>query len=149
MRLADAGFVFGSTTGMEMAARGVPVVVPVETHYTRKGFTRDAFTRAAFDDEVGAVLEQRARLAQHQIDLAWCYMDVYMNQWCRPFPWALPTFARDIREWPIGRVLGAEGTARFGDTFTILAGGAKGRALAATPPRFESDAAWTVLEQTH
>jgi hypothetical protein len=53
-------------------------------------------------------------------------MDVYMNQWCRPFPWCLSTFYQDIRRWPLERVLGSEG-ARFEDTFTILAGGERAR----------------------
>jgi len=72
-------------------------------------------------------------LSQEQIDLAWCYIDVYMNQWCRPFPWCVATFPSDIRQWPLRRVLDAEGRARFGDTFTILGGGERARALVATP----------------
>ncbi len=134
MRIASVGFVYGSTTGLEMAARGLPVVAACETHYTRKGFTRDAFTRPEFEAAVTAAMDAPQRLSQEQIDLAWCYMDVYMNQWCRPFPWVLPAFARNIREWPLARVLGSEGAAKFDDTFTILAGGERAAALVATAP---------------
>ena len=134
MRIATAGFVFGSTTGLEMAARGLPVVMPAATHYARKGFTRDAFTREGY---IAAVLAQLdgpgARLTQAEIDLAWCYMDVYMNQWCRPFPWCLPTFPNDIRSWPIERVLGGEGMRLFGETFTILTGGEGARRRMSIP----------------
>jgi hypothetical protein len=134
MRLAAAGFVFGSTTGLEMAARGLPVVMPAATHYTRKGFTIDAFTREAYLAAVRAQLAApAARLDQSKIDLAWCYFDVYMNQWCRPFPWCLPTFPADIERWPVSRILSDEGARRFADTFTTLAGGERARALVATP----------------
>jgi hypothetical protein len=141
MRMADVGLVFGSTTGLEMAARGLPVVMPAATHYTRKGFTRDAFERDAYVAAVRAELDgPRRRLSEAEIDLAWCYTDVYMNQWCRPFPWCLPSFEKDIKAWPLERVVGDEGTQRFGETFTILAGGDRAQAALARPVLIEPPA---------
>jgi hypothetical protein len=134
MRMAKVGLVFGSTTGLEMATRGLAVVMPGETHYTRKGFTHDAFTRESYLDSLRKQLDRPEPLTQAQVDLAWCYTDVYMNRWCRPFPWCLGTFTADYRDWPLSRVLSPEGAERFGDTFTILGGGERARALYATPP---------------
>ena len=133
MRIAKMGIVFGSTTGLEMAARGLAVVLPGETHYTGKGFTHDAFTRDSYIASLRSQLDRPESLTQDQIDLAWCYIDVYMNQWCRPFPWCLGTLAEDVRDWPLRRVLAPEGMQRFGDTFTILAGGERARALFSKP----------------
>ena len=38
---ADLGLVYTSTVGLELAARGVPVVVAAATHYRGRGFTVD------------------------------------------------------------------------------------------------------------
>ena len=133
MRIAKMGLVFGSTTGLEMVARGLPVLMPVQTHFSGKGFTQDAFTREAYIAGVRQQLNGPSALTQEQIDLAWCYIDVYMNQWCRPFPWCLASFPSDIREWPLARVLNAEGMERFAETFTILGGGERARELVGKP----------------
>jgi lipid A disaccharide synthetase len=41
MQEADIGLVYSSTTGLEMAMLGKPVVVAARTHYRGKGFTID------------------------------------------------------------------------------------------------------------
>jgi hypothetical protein len=41
---ASLGLVYTSTVGLELAARGVPVVVAADTHYRDRGFTNDART---------------------------------------------------------------------------------------------------------
>jgi hypothetical protein len=41
MDLASLGLVYTSTVGLELAARGVPVVVAADTHYRGRGFTID------------------------------------------------------------------------------------------------------------
>ncbi len=40
----------------------------------------------------------------------------------KPFPWSERTFWRDMEEWPLSRVLDAEGDVRFGQVFDALAG---------------------------
>jgi hypothetical protein len=134
MRMAKVGLVFGSTTGLEMATRGLAVVMPVQTHYAQKGFTVDAFTRESYIAGVHKQLDRPAPLTKEKVDLAWCYTDVYMNQWQRPFPWCHGSFPEDVRDWPLRRVLGPEGMKRFGDTFTILGGGDQARELFSKPP---------------
>ncbi len=53
MDAADVGLVYTSTTGLEMALAGKPVIVAGETHYRGKGFTVDVTSpeefRAALD----------------------------------------------------------------------------------------------------
>jgi len=135
MRLADVGLVFSSTTGLEMAMRGIPVIVTVPTHYADKGFctlarTPDDFARALD----GLLAAAPARLPREQVELAWCYQDVFQQQWPRPFPWGALTLAKDLHEWPLARILSAEGD-RFRDAFTILAGGAEAQRLMREPSR--------------
>ena len=41
IELADVGLVYTTTVGLEMAMRGIPVIVAGQTHYRGKGFTTD------------------------------------------------------------------------------------------------------------
>ena len=54
MQEADIGLVYSSTTGLEMAMLGKPVVVAARTHYRGKGFTIDVSSK----DEFVAALNQ-------------------------------------------------------------------------------------------
>ena len=125
MDLADLGVVFVSTTGLEMTMRGTPVVCGGPAHYARKGFTVDARDKAEYFDALERLIRSPRpfRLTERQIELAQCYMDVYLYGWTRPFPWSIATFYSDLDEWPMERVLSAEGRARFSSTFRYLAGG--------------------------
>lgn len=48
MDAADVGLVYTSTTGMELALSGTPVIVAGETHYRGKGFTTDVSSPTEF-----------------------------------------------------------------------------------------------------
>jgi hypothetical protein len=39
-----------------------------------------------------------------------------------PFPWHLLHFLKELKEWPVGRVLSSEGQVQFGETFRYLVG---------------------------
>lgn len=54
MAASDVGLVFSSTTGLELAIRGKPVIVAGRTHYRDKGFTTDVAT----PEEFGAALDK-------------------------------------------------------------------------------------------
>jgi hypothetical protein len=54
---ADVGLVYSSTTGLEMALAGKPVIVAAQTHYRDKGFTVDVRTADAFRSTLAAVLD--------------------------------------------------------------------------------------------
>jgi hypothetical protein len=53
---AVLGFVYSSTVGLELAARGVPVLVAADTHYRGRGFTIDADTEFAYWSEADRLL---------------------------------------------------------------------------------------------
>jgi capsule polysaccharide export protein KpsC/LpsZ len=57
MREADFGLVYSSTSGMEMALSGKPVVVAAKTHYRGKGFTVDVGTPTEFSHAIGDLIE--------------------------------------------------------------------------------------------
>lgn len=57
MEAADVGLVFTSTTGVELALAGTPVIVAGKTHYREKGFTVDVSTPGAFTRALDAVLD--------------------------------------------------------------------------------------------
>jgi len=57
MEQSDIGLVYTSTTGLEMAALGKPVVVAGRTHYGGKGFTHDPTDQQDFEATVRRLLE--------------------------------------------------------------------------------------------
>ena len=121
MQLADVGIVHSSTTAMEMALFGVPVVCGNSYNYNRKGFTIDPETRTEYFQAIDRMLARPERLTARQVELAWCYVDIFFNQWPQPFPWVVGRLREDLSVWPMGRVLSEEGQAQFGATFDYLA----------------------------
>jgi hypothetical protein len=65
----DVGLVFTSTTGVELALRGKPVIVSGQSHYRGKGFTIDVSDPAELDSALAAALEDPSRVAPSR-DLA-------------------------------------------------------------------------------
>ena len=121
MRLADVGIVHSSTTAMEMPLFGVPVVCGNTFHYNRKGFTIEPETRDEYFQCIDRMLARPERLTARQVELACCYVDIFFNQWPRPFPWVIGRLRQGLSVWPMGRVLSEEGQAQFGATFDYLA----------------------------
>jgi hypothetical protein len=56
MAEADLGLVYSSTTGLELALAGTPVIAGARPHYTGKGFTLDAADSVAFARLIDQVL---------------------------------------------------------------------------------------------
>jgi hypothetical protein len=124
IEIADIGLVYTTTVGMEMAMSGVPVLVVGQTHYRGKGFT---FDPTSWEDYFALldsfVQDQQAfNLTAEQVDLAWRYAYNFFFEYPVPFPWPMPHFWKELDEWPIERVLSAEGMAEYGDTFRYLVG---------------------------
>jgi hypothetical protein len=55
MQHCHCGFVFSSTTGIEMAMFGKPVVVGADVYFGRRGFTRDCADRTTYVSELRRV----------------------------------------------------------------------------------------------
>lgn len=60
MAETDVGLVFTSTTGLELALAGKPVVVAAQTHYRGKGFTLDAESPSDFLSTIDRALADPA-----------------------------------------------------------------------------------------
>jgi len=63
MEAGDVGLVYTSTTGLEMALAGRPVIVAGRTHYRGKGFTLDVSSPDELLSALDAVLEGPAPTA--------------------------------------------------------------------------------------
>lgn len=123
MRIADMGIVYASTTGLEMAMRGIPVVCGISNqHYNRKGFTIDPETPEEYFIQIDNILSDPAKyhLTKRSVELAWSYADVYFNQWPLSFPWHVTTLEDNLKEWTISRMLSPEGDDKYGVVFDIL-----------------------------
>ena len=127
MALADLGVVYASTTGLEMAMRGIPVLCGNVYHYSGKGFTMEPATESDYFGLMERVLADPAayRLSRREIELARSYADLFFNELTRPFPWTLTKFRNDElldSEHPMAEVLSAGGQRRYGPIFDYLAG---------------------------
>ena len=124
MEIAGLGLAYTTTVGMEMAMRGVPVIVAGQTHYRGRGFTYDP---TSYDDYFSMLDKlllnvQASRLAPGQVESAWNYAYRFFFDFPMPFPWRLMHFWNDLKEWPVERVLSPEGREEYGKTFDYLAG---------------------------
>jgi len=124
MEIAGLGLAYTTTVGMEMAMRGVPVILAGNTHYRGRGFTYDPSSW----DEYYATLEHLLsdlsayRLNQEQVEIAWNYAYRFFFDFPMSFPWRLMHFWKDVDIWPLSRVLSEEGQTEYKQTFDYLAG---------------------------
>lgn len=123
VEIASLGLVYTTTTGMEMAMHGVPVVVAGVTHYKGNGFTHDPKTYPEYFQTLDRILAdpQAFRLNEEQSDLAWYYAYCFFFEFSLPFPWRLVNLWEDYKDRPIPYVLG-EGMAKYEKTFRYLTG---------------------------
>jgi len=124
MDLASFGLVYTTTVGMEMAMRGVPVIVAGQTHYRGKGFTLDPASWDEYFALIDRQIEGKApdRLDGAQMELAWRYAHLFFFVFPRPYPWHLRSMWEDLDERPMEAVLTPEGIAPFRETFKALSG---------------------------
>jgi hypothetical protein len=59
MKMSDLGLVSTSTTGLEMALIGKPVIVTGKVHYWNKGFTIDPSTDDEYHEMLNSILKQK------------------------------------------------------------------------------------------
>jgi hypothetical protein len=122
--ITDLGLVYTTTVGLEMAMRGIPVVVAGQTHYRDRGFTYDPDSWEAYTEILEILLgnPEDARLTQEQVELSWRYAYLFFFAFPKPFPWHLLSLNEDIHQRPLAFVLGTEGTQRYSETFEFLTG---------------------------
>ena len=85
MAASDAVLVFTSTTGLEAALRGVPVIVAGQTHYRGRGFSVDVSSPEEFLDRLDAVLTEPARFAPDtELAARYAYLFFFRNPVASP-----------------------------------------------------------------
>jgi len=124
LEITDLGLVYTTTVGLEMAMRGIPVLVAGQTHYRNRGFTFDPGSWEEYHKMLDFVLDdlESARLTQEQIELAWRYAYLFFFEFPKPFPWHLLDLKQDIKKRPVAYVLGEEGSKKYGETLEYLVG---------------------------
>ncbi len=122
--ITDLGLVYSTTVGLEMAMRGIPVIIAGQTHYRNRGFTSDPDTWEMYFSTLDEKLRDldAAQLTQAQVELAWRYAYLFFFVFPKPFPWHLLDLKKDIKTRPMAYVLGQEGEEKYGETFAYLAG---------------------------
>ena len=122
MEIASLGLVYTTTTGLEMAMNGIPVIVCGQTHYRQRGFTFDPTTWDKYYALIESSLQSKPTLTEAQIETAWEYAYRFFFEYPFAFPWRLMHFWKDMEVSPLSRVLSDEGQREYGRTFDYLAG---------------------------
>jgi len=126
-RLMDAvqlGLYYTNTVGLVMAMFGIPAISPALPPFGGFGFTRQITGQDEYFARIEAVLSEpdRNAMTQEQIDLAWCFADLYIHDTAKGLPWANRAFWPSILEaWPMAQVLSENGRAKFDPVFAALA----------------------------
>jgi len=109
MEAADVGLVYTSTTGLELALRGTPVIVAGETHYRDKGFTIDVSDPDDFTAQLEKALAD-PRAARPDVDAAREYAHFFFfrapvpaSGVREPVPGLARLELRDVRDLDPGR----------------------------------------------
>ncbi len=124
IELAHLGLVYTSTTGIEMAMNGVPVIVSGATHYRGKGFSYEPASEAEYLRTLDELLSQPLgrRLDDATVEKAWRYAHRFFFEFPFPFPWHIEHFWEDMQARPFERVVAPEGRARYRPALEALAG---------------------------
>jgi hypothetical protein len=68
---ADCGLVYGSTTGIEMGLRGLPVIVAGKIYYRNLGVSIDPSTKSEYFNEIQMILEGQSSFNEFQSKEIW------------------------------------------------------------------------------
>jgi hypothetical protein len=123
MEITDLALVYTTTAGLELALRGIPVLVSGKAHYSRKGFTIEAETWETYNDLLEQALAAApSRLTPQQVEVAWRYAHAFFGVYPLHFPWHLEKMGPSLDERPLKDVLSPEGRQKYHATFQSLAG---------------------------
>jgi hypothetical protein len=123
VEIADVGLVYTTTVGLEMALKGLPVIVAGKTHYRDRGFTSDPNSWVEYFKLLGSILEKpkQFRLTKEKVNLAWKYAYHFFFTFPLPFPWHIKLW-QDYEGHKISQVFSKEGKKIYGNTFRYLIG---------------------------
>ncbi len=123
MDVANVGLVYTTTVGLEMALRGLPVIVTGQTHYRGRGFTYDPASWVEYFKLLGMILEKPSefKLNKEKIQLAWKYAYHFFYTFPLPFPWHIKVW-QDYETHTLSQVFSKEGKKKYGNTFRYLVG---------------------------
>ena len=122
---AQLGLYCTNPIGMEVAMMGIIAVAAGRPYFTDKGFTQEPRDAEDYFRQVRRALEspEAAAMTDREIELAWCFADLYIHGAPKAFPWSERNFWRDIKEeWPMTRLLSDDGIRRFGHVFAVFGG---------------------------
>jgi hypothetical protein len=121
--IADVGLVYTTTVGLEMALKGLPVIVAGKTHYRDRGFTSDPNSWVEYFKLLGTILEkpEQFRLTKEKVSLAWKYAYHFFYTFPLPFPWHIKLW-QDYEDHKVSQVFSKEGKKIYGNTFRYLIG---------------------------
>jgi hypothetical protein len=124
MEIASLALVYTTTVGLEIATRGLPVLISGRAHYRKKGFTLDADSWEEYFSKLDSALKDlpACRLTPAQVEQAWNYAYCFFKEYPRPFPWHLKKIWKDLDKTPLAYVMSPKGRAEYEDTFQQLAG---------------------------
>jgi hypothetical protein len=124
IEITDLALVYTTSVGLEMATRGLPVMLSGCAHYRKKGFTIDADSWQEYFQKLESALSDlpAQRLTPQQIEVAWNYAYFYFHDYPRPFPWHMEDFWKGYNQHPLDYVLSPDGRAKFETSFQELAG---------------------------
>lgn len=122
--ITDLGLVYSTTVGLEMAMRGIPVIVAGQTHYRNRGFTYDPTSWEMYFSILKDKLAdtESTLLTQDQVELAWRYAYLFFFVFPKPFPWHLLDLDEDIKSRSVKFVLSDEGQDKYGEVFDLFSG---------------------------
>lgn len=124
IELAHFGLVYTSTSGLEMAMSGVPVVVCGATHYRGKGFTYEPDSERTYLRLLDELLSEPLgrRLEEEIVEKAWRYAHRFFFEFPFPFPWHIEHFWEDIAARPFEEVVSEAARASYRPTLRAIAG---------------------------
>lgn len=123
MDIANLALVYTTTAGLEMALRGIPVLVCGRAHYRKKGFTVDSDSWDEFVSNLEIALDSIPyRMEKNQVEKAWNYAYTFFAEYPKPFPWHLEKLWPSLELHPLSEVLSPAGQKKYAATFLELAG---------------------------
>jgi hypothetical protein len=123
LEMAHVGLVYTTTVGLEMAMKGIPVIVAGDAHYRGKGFSHDPSSMAVYLRTLDELIQRPRGTTIHkdQIELAQRYAYRFFFEYPFAYPWHVIRFWEDMKQRPFDWVL-EEGFEGYRETLEALVG---------------------------